>query len=377
MIARVACGLMGMALLIVSGCTPISHSRVSPEAYWQNQQNWTNALTAVPAYPGYLEELNRQQLSPGDRVKITIAAGEHFNGLYEIDHDGTLRMPWITPTQVTGRTVEDVSKTLAAKLEDEGLFRRGLAYVTVQLHSWAPISVRIEGAVFNPGRVDISARSAIDRSERQAVASGEAGSGRRLSNAIAAAGGVRPDADIHRVTLIRNEVHFDIDLSGFLDGTTVIDPYLQAGDRLIIESSGYFSPALMRPLPITLPGLKIYASNLTLPASHNAGSALNEDAMSFPYGARFLQAAIKSNCVGGTQATSGGRHIVLISTDLITGKPVVIERSAGELVRNSNDTGINPWLMPGDTVSCYDSGVTNLRDVAKTITELVLPFSLF
>ncbi|MCM2130911.1 polysaccharide biosynthesis/export family protein [Larsenimonas rhizosphaerae] len=369
--------LLALMAMILGGCTPVDRASVSPKDHWQHSRLWSSEVEQIPSRPARLEQLNAQRLSAGDRITITVAAGDNFNGRYEIDHDGRLRLPWLTPIEAVGKSAPELAEAIRHQLESEGMFRSGLAYVTVQLHSWAPISVRVEGAVFNPGRVDISARSALDRSERQSVASGEAGTGRRLSNALAAAGGIRPDADITRVVLIRNDIPYSLDLAGFIDGTRVIDPFLRDGDRLVIGSTGHFSSSLMRPMPITLPGIKIFASNLTQPASSNGNSNLGEDAMAFPYGTRLLQAAIKANCIGGIQTTSGNRNIVLISENPMTRKPVILSRNSDALMAHSNDAGINPWLMPGDTLSCYDSGVTNLRDIAKVLTEIVVPFSLF
>jgi hypothetical protein len=41
-----------------------------------------------------------------------------------------------------------------------------------------------------------------------------------------------------------------------------------------------------------------------------------------------------------------------------------------------NKGNINPYLMPNDAVACYDSDITNYRDIAKTLVDLILPFKL-
>ena len=41
-----------------------------------------------------------------------------------------------------------------------------------------------------------------------------------------------------------------------------------------------------------------------------------------------------------------------------------------------NKARINPYLMPNDAVACYDSDITNYRDIAKTLTDLIIPFKL-
>jgi hypothetical protein len=38
---------------------------------------------------------------------------------------------------------------------------------------------------------------------------------------------------------------------------------------------------------------------------------------------------------------------------------------------------INPLLQEGDAVACYDSNVTGWREVFRTLTEILLPLSIF
>ncbi len=54
----------------------------------------------------------------------------------------------------------------------------------------------------------------------------------------------------------------------------------------------------------------------------------------------------------------------------------VIERQVEDLVAAPGDDENNPPLQPNDSVSCYDSGVTTMRDIMRTFYEFLLPFSL-
>jgi hypothetical protein len=36
---------------------------------------------------------------------------------------------------------------------------------------------------------------------------------------------------------------------------------------------------------------------------------------------------------------------------------------------------INPYLMPDDAIACYDSALTDVREVASTVQSFVLPGS--
>lgn len=133
---------------------------------------------------------------------------------------------------------------------------------------------------------------------------------------------------------------------------------------------------LVKPSSVTAPGIRVYLSNLTRPANHNAGSAIGAHATSLPYGSRLSQGMHSANCVGGS-AMNAGRQLVLFSRNPINGKSVVISRSIEGLVREANRDGGDPYLMPGDSIACYDSMAMNLRDVVSVIGETATPFLFF
>jgi polysaccharide export outer membrane protein len=117
-------------------------------------------------------------------------------------------------------------------------------------------------------------------------------------------------------------------------------------------------------------------SNLIDSAQNNASAAVGRYATNLPYGTRLLQAAVSANCVGGKEWTNAPRKVMLASINPITNETQVIERSVEQLMRYANRDDINPYVMPNDAIACYDSGVTNLRDVARTIVDLLIPFTL-
>ena len=142
---------------------------------------------------------------------------------------------------------------------------------------------------------------------------------------------------------------------------------------MVVPSTGYFQPELVRLSQVTPPGMRIFISNLTVPADNNAKSAINQDTASIPYGTRFLQGLVSSNCVGGTQLTNASRRAILISRNPITNRTEVIERSIQQLVSDPQRDEINPFLMPNDGIACYDSGFTNFRDVTGTFFNFLAP----
>ena len=101
-------------------------------------------------------------------------------------------------------------------------------------------------------------------------------------------------------------------------------------------------------------------SNLAVPASSNAQSAISKDTVELRYGTRFLQAVFSLNCVGGARLTNSNRSAVLFTRNPITGQSIVIERNLEELLRRGDRDDFDPYLMPGDALACYDSSVINI-----------------
>ena len=68
---------------------------------------------------------------------------------------------------------------------------------------------------------------------------------------------------------------------------------------------------------------------------------------------------------------SSDRRAVLISRNPINGQSIVVERDIEKLVRNANRDTLNPYLMPGDAIACYDSRWTNFREAVGLVTDAV------
>lgn len=312
-------------------------------------------------------------LSPGDLIQLQIVRGEGFNGDFVISPIGYLRLPFIGDIPAAGTTVTQLEETIARLLVSGGYFRPSFVQVSIDVLHWAPIQVSISGAVFQTGDVLINERGVNSDPAARIEASGDFTTQRRLSKALSAAAGVRPDADIRNVVLIRNGRRRVFDMTGAIDGGPIDDPLLVAGDRVHVPSRGCFQMALARPSRITPPGIRVYMSNLTRPAASNAASAIGDYSTKLPYGTRFLQGLVSANCVGGIQATNARRWGVLISRNPVTGESEVVARSIEDLVRRADRDDFNPVLLPNDAIACYDSHATNARDVIAMVSEAVSP----
>lgn len=314
-------------------------------------------------------------LSPGDRVKIDIPEGPEFSGIYEIGLEGDIQIPYLPSLQVVGLEPAEIQEKVWHALVKGGIFQPSFLKVSLKVVDWGEVAVLVSGATFAPGTVLINTRSLGDKSNAPVQISGDFPPPRFLTAAIRTAGGVTPDADVKTIRLIRNGQERIIDLSGIFSGEPITDVPLIAGDRIIVPSTGRVQNELVRSTPITTVGVKIFISNLTVPSSSNASSAIGREATSFPYGARFSQAVVSANCAGGTQKTNAGRHALLVRTDRLSGKTFYLERPIEQILRDSDDIN-NPFLMPDDALACYDSAVVNARDVAATVGGLLSPVSI-
>ena len=326
----------------------------------------------VPLFPSLSDE---PAISRGDLLRVSIGDDTMLSGDYEIEDDGKLRLPKVTPLRAHGVTSAALSRSVGAALIAENLYRAAPS-VSVRIIERASVRVYIEGAVFEPGTVEVAMRAAENRDPARQAAFGDSTHARGLVTAIQSSAGLRPDADTQRVLLKRDGKVWRIDLRPAAVNKKFHDPFLLSGDEIHVPSLGCFQPGLARPTIVTRKGIKVHLSNLTSPAQSNAQSAIDDDVREIKYGTRLLQALVRMNCVGGTALTNADRSAVLISRNPVTDRSEVIERNIEQLVRRADRDNHDPVLMPGDAIACYDSTVTNARDVARSIIEIASPSAL-
>ncbi len=318
--------------------------------------------------------LRGERLSRNDLVDIRVADDTTFGGDYVVSRDGTLKLPFLPPIRAEGRSTGQIEADLiAALLNDE--FYDEAPRVSVRVADFAGVSVAVSGAVFEPHAAEIGRVSGDDLDIARQTALGASTEGRNLSAAIRAAGGIRPDADISAVELYRGGQRYVLDMRGVFEGRNAVDVMLITGDEVVVPSRHCFQEDLMRPSPISPPGVSMFLSNLTVPATGNAPSAIGREVRQVPYGTRMMQAVIDTNCVGGARATSAHRSAILVTRDPVTEVSTVIERSIENQLRRPDRDDYDPYLLPGDGIACYDSSVTNLTQalLAVGVAKAVLP----
>jgi len=315
-------------------------------------------------------------LSPGDMLELYIENGDGFNGRYIVSAKGGLNIPYVKTINVRGLDVYEAAEKIELALVRAELFQPATIAINLQVLEWAEIDVMVSGAVFSPGRQYINQKKGALVASEKLRAHGDFSSTRYLSEALRAASGIRPDAKIDQIILIRNGWQYEVDMSGILTGAKVNDVPLIAGDQVVVPTTGCFQKHLARPSQITPKGFRVFMSNLIDSAASNSNAAVGSFSTNLPYGSRLLQAAISANCVGGKQWTNAPRKIVLASTNPVTGQYQVVERSVEELLRQAHDQTQNPYLLPNDAVACYDSDITNVRDMAGFMLDVLLPVKL-
>ncbi len=308
-------------------------------------------------------------LAPGDRLRLRIAGDDDLlSGVHVIGDDGSLAIAGLPRIAATGISAAELQRRLARTLVQAGMIRTAYTPVDLRLIETAGVSVAVSGAVFAAGIVRAGERASDDRiGQKEGTASGDANAGRTLATALRSAGGVRPDADVGQVYLVRGTQWTMVDFNAAVAGTATSSLAVAAGDRVIVPSTGCFRADLVRPTPITQPGIRVHMSNLSRSAGNNASAGVGRDTNNLPYGTRLLQGLVEMNCVGGS-AMNASRRAVLISRNPINGQSVVIEREIEKMVRNADRDAVDPYLMPGDALACYDSRSMNFADAINLVS---------
>ena len=311
--------------------------------------------------------------SPGDRFNLFVPGSPEFSGDYAVNADGRVILPFTGEIESVGLSNSELSRKIEAALIKAGVFKPEKFLISVRPVLYAPINITVAGAVFLPGRFVINNIAAADKGEKALAKFGDSPLDRFVAAALRAAGGVRPDADLTRVKLQRGKQTFVLNWQGAMTGAAVDDVPLLEGDHIEVAEAPCFQSALVRPSQITPPGIRLFLSNLSSPATSNANSNVTKDASSVPYGTRLLAGLVSSNCVGGSRASNAARYAVLISRNPKTMETEVIQRSIEDMVLSPERDTINPFLMPDDSIACYDSAITDVREIATLVQSLVLP----
>jgi polysaccharide export outer membrane protein len=106
-------------------------------------------MISLALFPFFLSTLSAKALplSPGDRVRISILDGEEFNGIYDVDVEGKINIPYLPPLAVMGKEPQIFSSELRNNLINAGFFQSSFLQLSVSVVNWAPINVFVAGDV--------------------------------------------------------------------------------------------------------------------------------------------------------------------------------------------------------------------------------------
>ena len=167
-------------------------------------------LTDVPVPADYV-------LGPGDIVKLYLFGKESKTLELPVTREGTVILPDLGPFEVAGMTFADVKQGIQQRIQKQYIGQD----VLVTLGKLRSIRIFVLGEAYKPGSYVVSSLSTI-------------------SNALFAAGGVRPSGSLRRVQLKRRGKTIEtLDLYDLLlRGDTSHDARLQPGDAVFIPPIG-------------------------------------------------------------------------------------------------------------------------------------------
>ena len=185
-----------------------------------------DAAKIVPLEQGY-------RIAPLDTVSIKVFKVAELSGDYEVDLAGQISMPLIGEVQAFNLTTAELDQKLTAKLSEKYLQNPD---VSVGIKSSTKRSVTVDGAVKSAGSFPVAGPLS-------------------LLQAVAQAGGVAEDGNVHRIAVFRQisgkrqAAAFDL---GKIRKGQADDPPIYAGDIIIVDGSAIkkLQKTLLNGLPI-------------------------------------------------------------------------------------------------------------------------------
>lgn len=188
--------------------------------------------TIVPLEQGY-------RIAPLDTVTVKVFRLPDLSGDYEVDLAGQISMPLIGDVQAFNLTTAELDQRLTEKLGEKYLQHPD---ISVGIKSSTRRSVTVDGGVKSPGSFPVTGSLS-------------------LLQAVAQAGGVAEDGNIHRIAVFRQisgkRLAAAFDLSKIRKGQAD-DPPIYAGDIIIVDGSSI--KRLQKTILSSLPLLSIFGA---------------------------------------------------------------------------------------------------------------------
>jgi polysaccharide export outer membrane protein len=177
------------------------------------------------------------RVGPQDLIEISVFQVPDLSRAVRVNSGGQISLPLIGVVQAGGQTVQELEKTLAAKLSEKFLQN---PQVTVFVKEFASQRLTMEGAIAKPGIYPITGRTT-------------------LLQAIAMGGGLDKLADLHGIVIFRQiggkKMGAVFDLKNIRSGVDE-DPLVYGDDIIVVEQSG--SKTALRRFIEAMPVLNVF-----------------------------------------------------------------------------------------------------------------------
>lgn len=170
----------------------------------------------TPAANGTASRDSGYILGPDDAIEVSVLGQPEFTTRSRIRADGTVVLPYVGSTSVSGETTVSLSKRLAGVLKAGGYYSNPI--VSVEIAGFASRYVIVLGSVAQPGL------QPVDRPYR-------------VSEIIARSGGIRGDgADF---VIVRREKGEELRLpfEKLAKGDASDDPFVSPGDKVYVPQA--------------------------------------------------------------------------------------------------------------------------------------------
>ena len=196
-----------VALLNVSGCS--SSEETARESGVQVHRSGSKPINPEPQVENYV-------IRQGDSISVSVWGFSQFNTNGLVKANGTLNIPLLGDVIAAGLTKDQLIDDLNKKLKE---YIQGEIKLTVTVVSSVVKKITVLGAVV--------------RQENYAVPSDLT-----LSEALAVAGGVTPEADLKHIRILRSGMNgqpIEVDLSSYIEqGNFETMPIIRAGDTVFV-----------------------------------------------------------------------------------------------------------------------------------------------
>jgi protein involved in polysaccharide export with SLBB domain len=192
-------------------------------------------LTFVLLFAGSLNAqgvaVDTMRLRPGDALQITVWRDAELSGTFVIGSDARLKHPLYAAVDLRDASLADARTRVRSFLEP---YKGSDVRVFVD----PLVSVTVSGEVRTPGLLLVPAATTV-------------------SNAVARAGGVTPNARWERVTLVRNGAATRIDMTS--DAASGPAATLFSGDHLIVDRRTSFFREYLAPAASIVTAIGVFA----------------------------------------------------------------------------------------------------------------------